>query len=170
MTMKLFTETFLDRWEARATSRGKQWEREVPPRWYVAMSPDILLQPTERYTLRLYVRQHWQIVLIVTINLVLWLFPVVFLWYMDPFVVHNPRYHKTLIGLLSTTGFYVFPWIIVSLLTLNCALYLPRFYFWNRRAERLRREPPLPSVKAESPMVDAGVWPPPPIPSLKDHL
>ena len=96
------------------------------------------------------------------IYFVLWLFPVAFLWYKYPFVLHNPRYHKLLIGILSHSGFYIIPWGALFLLVFHCMLSLPRVYFWNRRAERLRREPPLSEAPAEAATTDAGVWPPPP--------
>jgi len=160
--MNIFTEAFLDRWEARATKKGKRWEKETPPKWVLVISPDLRLLPTARYTFRLYVRQNLQIVLLITVYFILWLFPLAFLWYKYPFILHGPRYHKLLIGILSHSGFYIFPWIILSLLAFNCLLYLPRAYFWNRRAERLRREPPVSEAPGEATVIDAGVWPPPP--------
>jgi hypothetical protein len=68
-----------------------------------------------------------------------------------------------LIGLLSHEGFYWMPWMVLFLLAFNCLLYLPRFYFWNRRAERLRREPPSSSeATVEAVALDTSIWPPPP--------
>ena len=164
--MKLFTEAFLDRWEARATAGPESWQNKPASntkRLVMAIHSDLRMQPAERYSLQLYLRQVAITGLpVVFLIAVVWLFPIVFLWYKYPFVLHSPRHHKLLIGLLSHTGFYTLPWIILFLLGLNCILYLPRFYFWNRRAQRLRREPPLPVVPIETLAVDAGVWPPPP--------
>ena len=64
--------------------------------------------------------------------------------------------------MLSTEGYYFIPWLSLLWVALIFMLHLPRFYFWNRRAERLRREPPLSIIEAEAMAVDASVWPPPP--------
>ena len=162
--MKLFTEAFLDRWETRATKKGKRWETEVPPGWYVAIYPDILLQPTDDYTVRMCMRQAaFPGVPIMALNALGGLFLLIYLWFEYPAVFHNQHLHKMLIGTLSDQGCYSLPWALPLLLTLNFMRYLPRAYFWNRRAERLRREPPLLSeASVEVAAIDVGVWPPPP--------
>jgi len=161
--MKLFTEAFLDRWEVRTTKRGKRWEKETPPKLVLAVSPDLRLLPTERCTLGLYARSSLHAVFITAVMLAVWLMPLIFLWLRYPFVLHNPRYHKLLIRILSHSGFYIIPWEALFLLVFHCMLSLPRFYFWNRQAERLRREPPsLSEAPVEATKLDAGIWPPPP--------
>ena len=162
-TMKLFTEAFLDKWEAHATKRGKRWETETPERWYLVISPDLLLQPTENYSLRLYIRQPaFHVWPILAINVAL-LASLVYFWFMDPAIFQSRHLHKALIGMLSDGGYYSIAWLSLLWVALIYLLYLPRFCFWNRRAERLRREPPLLSMEAERVAIDAGTWPPPPI-------
>ena len=164
--MKLFTEAFLDKWEAHATKGPEQWQKEPASnikQLVMTIHPDLRMQPADGYSLRRYLRQVAVTGLpVVAIIFAVWLSPLVFLWYKYPFVLHAPRYHKLLIGVLSHSGFYIFPWLMLLLLTVNCLVWLPRFYFWNRRAERLRREPPLPDVPAEAVAIDTSVWPPPP--------
>jgi len=162
-TVKLFTEAFLDKWEALATKRGGRWEKETTEKWYVAISPDVLLQPTDNYSLRLYMRQPaFHVLPIVAFNVLVMLAPLVYFWFMDPAVLQNRQLHKTLIGMLSDGGYYLIPWASLLGVAFVFMLHLPRFYFWNRRAERLRRGPPSPGVQAEAFAVDASVWPPPP--------
>jgi len=164
--MKLFTEAFLDRWEARATTGPELWQTKpesIVKRLAMAIHSDLRMRPTERYSLPQYLRQ----VAVTGVPVVFFisivrLFPLAYSWWKYPSVFYDPRYHKIFIGLLSYEGFYIYPWMVLLLLTVNCLLYLPHFYFWNRRAERLRREPPLPDVPAEAVAVDTGVWPPPP--------
>ena len=80
--MKLFTEAFLDRWENRATKKGKRWETEVPPGWYVAIYPDILLQPTDDYTVRMCMRQAaFPVLPIMALNVLGGLFLFIYLWF-----------------------------------------------------------------------------------------
>lgn len=161
--MKLFTEAFLDRWEASATSKGKRWEKEAPPLWIAAFHPDWYWPPTERYTVHLYIRQAVFTGLPLVAFMILgWLLPFGLLWFWYRPILQDPKYHKLLVGLLSHEGFYWMPWTVLWLSVLPCLFCLPRFYFWNRRAERLRREPPLPDVPTEAVAVDTGVWPPPP--------
>ncbi len=165
--MKLFTEAFLDRWEARATAGQEQWQKKPDSRakrWIMALHPDLRMQPTERYSLRRYLCKVAVTGLPVVFFIsVVWLFPLAYSWWKYPFVFYDPRYHKPFIGLLSHEGFYIYPWMMLFLLAFNAVLYLPRFYFWNRQAERLRREPPpLPEAPGEATTADAGVWPPPP--------
>ena len=161
--MKLFTEAFLDKWEASATKKGKRWEEKRPPKWVVAASPDLRLQPTEKYSFGIYMRQTAFPVLPIIALIVFGRFaPLVYLWFKYPVLFQNRGLHKLLIGELSHLGYYFLPWILLFLLAFNGMLYLPRFYFWNRRAERLRREPPLPDVPTGAVAVDTGVWPPPP--------
>ncbi len=161
--MKLFTEAFLDRWEAFATKRGKRWEEKPPPKWVVATNPDLRLQPTERYTFGMYMRQIAFPVLPILVFIVLGrLAPLVYLWFKYPAFFQNRGLYRSLIGILSQQGYYLLPWEMLFLLAFNGILYLPRFYFWNRRAERLRREPPLPDTSAEAVALDTSIWPPPP--------
>jgi len=161
--MKLFTEAFLDKWEARATERGKRWEKETPERWCLIISPDLRLQPTENYSLRLYIRQPafhvWPVAALDVFGL---LAPLVYFWLLDPAIFQNRHLHKALIGTLSDGGYYFIPWLSLLWVAFIYLLHLPRFYFWNRRAERLRREPPPPIIQAETTAISAGVWPPPP--------
>ncbi len=164
--MKLFTEAFLDKWEALATKGPELWRNKPASntkRLVMALNPDLHLQATENYRLRLYLRQVAITGLpMVFLIAVFWLLPLAYLWFKYPFVIHNAKYHKLLIGLLAHEGFYMTPWGMLFLVSVNFMLYLPGFYFWNRRAERLRREPPLPDTSAEAVALDTSVWPPPP--------
>lgn len=161
--MKLFTEAFLDKWEARATQRAKRWRKEPAPGWITAWQPDWHLPPTENYTLRLYIRQIAFTGLPSVAFIVLgWLLLFGLLWFWYRPILQDPQYHKMLIGFLSHEGFYWTPCAVLLMLAFNCLLWLPRFYFWNRRAERLRREPPLAEAPAEAVAIDTSVWPPPP--------
>ena len=161
--MKLFTEAFLDKWEERATQRGKRWEKKHPPKWVLAINPDLRLQPTEGYTFRLYMRQMAYPVLPLIAFILLGRFtPLVYLWFRYPVFFQNRGLHRSLIGELSHLGYYFLPWEMLFFLAFNGLLYLPRFYFWNRRAERLRRAPLLPDAPAGAVALDTSVWPPPP--------
>jgi hypothetical protein len=164
--MKISTEALLDKWEASATNGPEQWQKKpesITKRWVMAIHSDLRMQPTERYSLRRYLRQVAVTGLPAVFFIsIVWLLPLAYSWWKYPFVFYDPRYHKPFIGLLSHEGFYIYPWMILLLLAVNCLLYLPRPYFWNRRAARLRREPPLPDVPTGAVAVDTGVWPPPP--------
>ena len=143
--------------------RAKDGKTKPPPKWVTALSPDLRLQPTEKYSLRMYLRQVATTGLpVVFLIAVFWLLPLAYLWLKHPFVIHNPKYHRLLVGLLSHGGFYMTPWGLLFLMMVNFMLYWPGFYFWNRRAERLRREPPPLSEAPGEATTDASVWPPPP--------
>ncbi len=161
--MKLFTEAFLDKWEGLATKRGKRWENKRAPIWMTAFQPDWYLPPPERYTFYLYMRQTAFPVLPLMAFIVFGRFvPLVYLWFKYPIFFQNRGLHKSLIGLLSHQGYYLLPWEMLFFFVFNGMITLPRFYFWNRRAERLRREPPLADAPAEAVAIDTSVWPPPP--------
>ena len=164
--MKLFTEAFLDKWEAHATKGPEQWQKKPASnikRWVTALNPHLRMQPTQKYNLRLCLCQAaYSELPFVAAVFVLWLFPLAYSWLQHPFVLHNQNHRKPLVSILSHSGFYFYLWLVLGLLTVNCLVWLPRFYFWNRRAERLRREPPLPDIPAEAVAIDTSVWPPPP--------
>lgn len=160
--MNAWAETLLNKLEYTATKRGPT---KTPfQRWVMRISPDSTLLPTETYSWPLFFR----VASPPGIGVVLFLaFGQAMMWvvlrYYHPELFNNPKYHKLLIGLLSREGVYWMPLALLFLLLSNYTLYLPRRYFWNRRAARLRREPlELAVLPVESIGVDPGVWPPAP--------
>ena len=160
--MNAWAETLLNKLERSATKRGPI---KTPfQRWLVRLSPDSTLLPAETYSWPLFFRvaspPGCGVVLFFAFGqAVIW----GALWYYRPELFNNPKYHKLLIGLLSREGVYWMPLALVSLLLFNYTLYLPRRYFWNRPAARLRREPPEPvALAVDNVEADPGVWPPAP--------
>ena len=154
----------LDYWEKRVTKRPKRWETKEPSRFDLWCCPEFF-QPVEDYRLRLYlVRTTISGVIVVLLVLLTMFAPVAYFVHLYPQILHNPRYHKFLISLLSDLGIYWLPCYILLLLVFNYAINLPRFYFWNRRAKRLRSEVKLmPELSGRMNVPDPSVWPPPPV-------
>jgi len=100
--------------------------------------------------------------------LIAWLVPLAYVWHRYPkffysAVFHHGKAHALLIGFLSAEGFYQTLLALIFLLAFSLMLWLPRYYFWNRRAARLRREPPSPETATdEAVTADISIWPPAP--------
>jgi hypothetical protein len=159
--MAFVSEALLDKLEPFFTKQAKRWESETPPHWYAVLRPSVTLKPNEKYTRQIY----WRETTVPTLSVVLFIaigmiFPLAYLWYQYPPFFTNPKFHKLLIGFLSHEGYYWMPLALVFLIAFGYGIYLPRFYFWNRRAARLQANPVVEELPTVT--VDAGVWPPPP--------
>lgn len=160
--MKPMVEAVLNKLEYQCANI---WEEKQPPPWLVPLLRDRHLQPIEKYSWRLYLRQATlpgicTVLLMVLTQMLLF----AYLWYHDPLLFLNrTHHHKAFIGFLSHEGTYWLPYMLLGLLVFNYMLYLPRRYFWNRRASRLQSElleHPLPSVVETA--SDTNIWPPAP--------
>ncbi len=142
----------------------RPYRRSMPhSAWNAFFYSDRALPPVEHYSWRLFFRVATPVSIFVVVLIALTqliVFAVV--RYKVP-ALFAPRNHKVLIGFLSREGIYWLPWALLGVFVFNYALYLPRRFFWNRRAARLGREgreKPVSTVMEEAP--DPGVWPPPP--------
>ena len=160
--MSAWIKTVLDKLETGFT---KALPLKTPfQHWVQTLSPDSSLSPTETYSWSLYFRVSTPpgvgtVLLIAFMLVVVW----GTLRYRVPILFTNPYVHKWFIGKLSREGFYWMPAGFLFLLLFNYAIYLPRRYFWNRRAARLRQEPPDLVAAVEPLPPDPSVWPPPPL-------
>lgn len=158
IVMRPSVEAILDRLEPRFLGKPK---RRLPL-WF---APDSCLEPVERYSLRLYLRVTLGSGLPVAAFILLAILaPLAYLWHQFPrfmreAIFHHGRAHALLIGFLVQQQYYMVPLVSVFLLIFNFLLYLPRFYFWNRRATRLARTT---SGSQAAQSVDLSIWPPPP--------
>lgn len=124
--------------------------------------PWVSLQPHDAYPRAAFVKVCRGLFLFVLILYsIVGLMPFVVLWYFDPgflpvAVFHHGRAHALLIGLLSKHGIYLIPYLIIVMNVVNFGIQYPNYYFWNRRAARLRRDgiPITPT--------DDTAWPPAP--------
>jgi hypothetical protein len=165
---QVFTEATLRKMEAFWTRH--RWETEPPPFLYAWCNPSFLLRPDEEYTRKLYLRtaltQALGTVLWVTILLCAVIALSALFWPGSWQIVHDPKNHAFLIGDLSREGFYYLPWYPLMLFLFSLTMHWPGYFFWNRRARRLRREDhvqaPITAVIAEATVDDGSSWPPAP--------
>lgn len=144
--------------------------------WLGPPLPDRDLKPTNFYSFSLYLRCAWGIVarLILSycifwgVGLVLIVFNI---WHTYPILFHTGRmqahvWHRLwkAIGPGLVGRFILIPlappfWTVFAFI-----LYLPRAFFWNRRARRLLAAGEIaPSEKlTEIATLDTSIWPPPP--------
>jgi len=158
-------EAILDYWEGKVTKRPKRWETKEPSRFWALTSPELFMPPTENYSIRLYLNKTTitggSVAIFV---LIAWLSPLAYVLHTYPQLLHNLRYHKLFIALLSHVGIYWMPYAILFLLVFNYAINFPLFYFWNRRAARLREESVQDTVSVGTAAIAAPrVWLPPPV-------
>ena len=164
--MRLFSGATLDKLETRFVHIAPRWRKKPPPKW---LMPTARLEPTQPYPLRDYVQSSVLLALAIgVLILVTMLFTWLALWYQHPAffraaVSHHGRAHSILIGLLSHDFSSTLPLDLVFLSVFNLLIYLPTWYFWNRRAERLRLQPAQPRPEQSNPLpLDPTLWPPAP--------
>ena len=157
-------QALLDKLEPGMT-RQNSWGRGQPHRaWVVAAFPDCDLPPAEDYTWPLF----WRVATppgmgVVVLLLVTTVLVAASLWHQFSAFFTDPKYHRAVIRLASRMNLYALPWALLGLLLFNYALYLPRRFFWNRRAARLRRQTGETAVQTLADLApDPAVWPPPP--------
>ena len=167
--MKFTVEAILDRLEPHFTKRAKRWRDRPPPRWLRPLLPDLDLKPTDRHSLRLYLRSALAPALLIDALFVfIWSLPLVYIWrhfpgFLHRALFHHGRSHALLVGLLAHEGYYQMPLALIFLLAFNLVLHFPEHYFWNRRAERLRAEELIGGTAAAVALpADVSIWPPAP--------
>ena len=167
--MKITVEAILDRLEPHFTKRAKRWRDRPPPGWLRLLLPGLDLKPTERHSLRLYLRQALAPALLLNaLFVVMSALPLLYIWRHYPWFFHRAVWHRglahrVLVGLLAHAGYYQMPLALIFLLALNLVLHFPEHYFWNRRADRLRAEVPTQGTAAAvAPPADVSIWPPAP--------
>lgn len=83
-------------------------------------------------------------------------------------IVRDPKNHAFILGILSRDGFYYFPLLPLIVFPFILLLEWPCYYFWNRRAKRLREEyRALVLAAADEAPASESSWPPPPRQSAK---
>lgn len=163
--MRLFREATLDKLEPRFIRIAPRRRKKPPPKW---LMPTARLEPTQPYPFRDYVWSSLLPGLAADVYMVVMLLLMLFLLrYQHPTffraaVSHHGRAHAVFISLLSHYT-SLLPTALVFYPAFNLLLYLPTWYFWNRRAARLRWEAlqPLPSPPDPLPL-DPTIWPPAP--------
>ncbi len=151
--------------------------------WLRSRSPDRDLKSTDCYRFPLYLRcalgMVAPLILAYTIfGLVIIISIGISIWHSYPALFHIGRWQtyvwhglwRALWPGFVKNGFIVLPFVPLAWALFSLLLWLPRVFFWNRRAKRLHRTGEallLPQVADASRAVDtaqtdASVWPPPP--------
>jgi len=162
-------EAILDKLEPRFTKINRQLPEKPYRRWIPLPRPNILRDPLEPYSTKRFVKNAILPVVVLSVIYELsYLLPLAYLWYQFPhafwhLILSHGAPHAGFIGALSQVGFYQLPYVLLILLAFNFLINYPRYYFWNRRAARLRREglPPHPPLYLR-PEEAVDFWPPAP--------
>lgn len=165
--MKFSYEAFLNKQEEVWTRKRKRRQNKPIPLWLAPFYPDQHLSPAEVYPIRLYIQAALVLVLFFAlIEVVLWailllaLFGPSLLYHL---LTYHDLKHRVFIGILSHEGLYFAPFVLIAAIILSLLIFWPRYYFWNRRAARLRRlgQDGLPPQNPIS-TPGHGAWPPEP--------
>ena len=161
--MAFVSEAFLNKLEPFFTKTAKRWQNKPPPSRLPVLRPSLTLKPDEKFTRQIYLYETTvsgtSSVLIIVLAIAV---PFACFWLLYPQLFSNSQFQRFFVHKLSQDGFYWVPIEIVFLFVFNYVLYLPRFYFWNRRAARLQANPAAEEEQMTA-VVDPSVWPPPPI-------
>ena len=102
--------------------------------------------------------------LIVSLSVLFFVYGVI-VWvnYRDLFLDPNPRVHARVVGAFYGSGILRLPIILLYYIVSAWVLAIPECYFWNRRANRMRRSGiTCEDAEVEMSTEDDMVWPPPP--------
>ena len=148
-----------------------RWKDKTPPGWVLWLSPDLLLKPSERYSLRLYIS--------IVLRPMLFTLSCIAISYCTGASVFwkNPTHRNTFQGFFQNPhmkghtqvidmmlGMAVFLVVVPPLLLalIGFVVHFPRYYFWNRRAARIAHEKSGNATTIDTITEDATSWPPPP--------
>lgn len=167
--MKSNLEAVLDRLEVLCTKPNKRWKEKQPPDWAVWMSPDLSLRPDDPYRRTLYVRAvstHLLITLpfyfaAIGIGVAVgWSsLKKIYVFLNAPHPTGQAHAFVILTRDLVLFLAVAFPLVLAAI---PLAGLFPRYYFWNRRARRLRSQEAVPELVPAEILMDPAVWPPPP--------
>ena len=171
--MRHSVKAVFDRLEERFTRTPKRWQERPRPQWHTRLWPSRSLKPGQPFPLRLYLRETLvPVALWGAVVSLEWILPVAYIWHRFPrffrrALLHHGPAHKLLVGLLAHLGFYQMPFLLLILAGSSLLLELPRCYFWNRRAARIKLEPMnIQTAAADVLEVDLSIWPPSPHPPV----
>ena len=167
--MKSPLEAVLDRLEGLFTKPRSRWADKPPPDWVVWMSPDYPLEPSDRYSFRLYVRTATA-PLLITFPLIAAAYgaavatdwPTIRKIYAFLKVPHPTGQSHHFVMLIYSLTFFLVVGLPIFLAAMTFAGAYPSYYFWNRRAARLQAEAVTQEVAPVGDNVSVLTWPPAP--------